>query len=118
MRTLIFRSLLAAVLIGVPATFASTVLSTRVTVRYEPGISEAEMKAYDDRPVSELTALLKSRSVKFSRSQWLRESVGEMYFWQDISLKSVVPCVGIFLGCLVVGLLERRDATTSIGRSS
>jgi len=76
MKKLLLRLVLAAVLIGPAVTFVWTVASTRVTVKYEPGVSEEEFKAYKTRSVSELDAFLKSRQVKFSRSQWLRESMG------------------------------------------
>jgi hypothetical protein len=110
MRSLLLRSLLVALLIGPLVTFVSTVASTRTTVKYEPGLSEDELKSYDNRTVSDLKAFMKSREVKFTRYQWLRESVGYAYFWEGIALSSLGPCAGIFLGCLIVGRLERRYA--------
>jgi hypothetical protein len=108
MRSLLRRSLLVALLIGPLVTFVSTVVSVRTTVQYEPGLSEDELKSCDNRTVSDLKAFLKSRAVKFTRYQWLRESIGEAYFWKRIARSSLGPCIGIFLGCLVVGRLERR----------
>ena len=107
--TLILRSLLAAVLIGPVVTFVATVASVRTTVSYEPGLSQEELKSYDNRTVVDLNAFLKSRAVKFTRSEWLRESIGNAYFWKGIAWKSVGPCIGIFLGCIAVGQLERRQ---------
>ena len=118
MRSLFLSSLLVALLIGPLVTFVSTVASVRTTVKYEPGLSEAEMKSYDNRTVSDLDAFLKSRQVKFTRYQWLRESVGYPYFWKGIALRSLGPCIGIFLGCIVVGRLERRYRLTPTGENS
>lgn len=108
MKSLLLRSLLAAVLIGPLVAFVSTVASTRATVAYVPGISQDEFKSYDSRPVSDLDAFLKSRQVKLTRTQWLRESIGYAYFWQGIAWQSLGPSAGIFLGCIIVGGLERR----------
>jgi len=110
MRRLLLRSLLIAVLVGPALTFVLTVASMRRAVKYEPGISEDEIKSYDNRPVSELQALLKSREVKLTRYQWLRESIGYAYFWEGIALASIRPCIGIFIGCFIIGTLERRRA--------
>jgi|HubBroStandDraft_1064217.scaffolds.fasta_scaffold111200_2 ABC-type transport system involved in multi-copper enzyme maturation permease subunit len=109
MRSLLLRSLLVAILVGPVVTFVSTVASVRTTVKYEPGLSEAEFKSYDNRTVSELETFMKSREVKFTRYQWLRESIGTAYFWKGIAWSSLGPCIGIFLGCMVVGTLERRN---------
>jgi hypothetical protein len=109
MRSLLVRSLLVALLVGPLVTFVSTVASTRTTVKYVPGISEDEFRSYDNRSVSELEAFMKSREVKFGRYQWLRESIGYAYFWEQIAWDSIGPCIGIFLGCVVVGTLERRN---------
>jgi hypothetical protein len=111
MRSLLLRSLLVALLIGPLVTFVSTVASVRTTVRYDPGLSEAEIKSYDNRKVSDLEAVLKSREVKFTRYQWLRESIGYSYFWKGVARSSLGPCIGIFLGCIIVGRLERRHGS-------
>jgi hypothetical protein len=110
MRSLLLRSLLIAVLVGPALTFVLTVASMRRAVKYEPGISEDEIKSYHNRPVSELQALLKSREVKLTRYQWLRESIGYAYFWEGIALTSIRPCIGIFIGCVIIWTLERRHA--------
>jgi hypothetical protein len=119
MRTLLLRSLLVALLIGPLVTFVSTVASVRTMSRegvfmvtYEPALSEVEIKSYDNRTVSDLKALMKSREVKVTRYQWLRESIGYAYFWKGIARSSLGPCIGIFLGCIVVGGLERRYGLT------
>lgn len=114
MKTLILRSLLAGLLIGPIVAFVSTVASVRTTVRYEPPLSQEELKSYDNRAVADLDALFKSRAVKLTRSEWLRESIGYAYFWKGIAWKSVGPCIGIFLGCIAVGSMERRQAPVPI----
>ena len=101
-----------ALVIGPLVALVSTVASVHATVEYEPGVSQAELKSYDNRTVSELEAFLKSRQVKLSRYQWLRESIGYSYFWQGIALSSVGPFVGVFLGSIVVGMWERRYGST------
>jgi hypothetical protein len=112
MRRLLLRSLLVALLIGPVVAFVSAVASVRTPVEYEPGVSQAEIKSYDSRTVSELEAFLKSRQVKLTRYQWLRESIGYSYFWKGIARSSVGPFVGIFLGSIVVGTWERRYGST------
>ena len=112
MRSLLLRSLLVAVLIGPVVTFVSTVASTRVSVKYEPGISEDEFRSYDNRTVSDLQAFLKSREVKFTRNQWLRESMGYTYFWEGIARSSLRSCIAVFLGCVIIGTWERRRRQT------
>jgi ABC-type transport system involved in multi-copper enzyme maturation permease subunit len=118
MRSVLLRSLVAALLVGPLVTFVSTVASVRTSVKYEPGISEAEFRSYDNRTVSELDAFMKSREVKFTRSQWLRESIGYAHFWEGIAWNSLGTCIGIFLGCIVVGRLERRNRLTSTADNS
>jgi ABC-type transport system involved in multi-copper enzyme maturation permease subunit len=109
MRILLLRSLLAALLIGPLVTFVSIVASVRTTVKYEPGLSENEIKSYDNRTVSDFEAFMKSREVKFTRYQWLRESIRYADFWKEMAWRSLGPCIGIFLGCLVVAAIERRQ---------
>lgn len=117
MRGLLLRSLLVALLIGPLVTFVATVASVR-TKKYEPGLSEAEIKSYDNRTVSDLEAFLKSRQVTVTRYQWLRESIGYAHFWEGIARSSLEPCIGIFLGCIVVGSLERRYGLTATADNS
>jgi hypothetical protein len=108
MKILLLRSLLAALLISPSVTFMFTAAFTRSTVEYEPGLTESEFHSYDNRTVSDLEAFMKSREVKVTGYQLLRESIGHAYFWKGIARRSLGPCVGIFLGCILVGWLERR----------
>lgn len=116
MRSLVLRSLLVALLVGPLVTLVSTVASVRTGVKYEPGLSEAEVKSYDNRTVSELEAFLKSRSIEFARYQWLRESIVEAYYWKGVARSSLGPCIGIFLGCILVGKWEQRNGLTQNSR--
>ena len=108
MKSLLLKSLLVAVLIGPTITFVFTVAYSRSAVRYEPGMSEVEFKSYDNRTVSDLRAFMKSREVKLTRYQSLRESMGYAYFWKGIARSSLLSCIEIFLGCVMLGTLERR----------
>jgi hypothetical protein len=103
MRRLLLRSLLVALLIGPVVAFVSAVASVRTPVEYEPGVSQAEIKSYDSRTVSELEAFLKSRQVKLTRYQWLRESIGYSYFWKGIARSSVGPSSEYFSGASLSG---------------
>ena len=108
MRSLLLKSLLVAVLIGPMITFVFTVAYSRSAVRYEPGISDVEFKSYDKRTVSDLQAFLKSREVKLTRYQSLRESMGYAYFWKGIARSSLRYCIAVFLGCVIFGTWDRR----------
>ena len=111
MRSLLLTSLITALLIGLSLTFVSAVAFVRTpVVTYEPGISEAEFHLYDNRTISEWNACLTSLEFNLTLYQWLRESVGYAYFWKGIARRSLGPCIGIFLGCVLVGWLERRHA--------
>ena len=108
MRSLLLKSLLVAVLIGPMITFVFTVAYSRSAVRYEPGIGEVEFKSYDNRTVSDFQAFLKSREVKLTRYQSLRESMGYAYFWEGIARSSLRSCIAVFLGCVIIGTWDRR----------
>jgi hypothetical protein len=108
MRNLLLKSLLVAVLIGPTTTFVFTVAYWRSAVRYEPGISEVEMKSYDNRTVSDFEAFLKSREVKLTRYQSLRESMGSAYFWEGIARGSLRSGIAVFFGCVIIGTWDRR----------
>jgi hypothetical protein len=110
MKGLLLRSLLAALLIGPVATSIVGIASMRPITEYEPGISEAEMKAYDNRTVAELEAFLQSGRMRLTRYQAIRESMRFPGFWTGLVWQSVQSFVGLFLVCVVVGGIERRHA--------
>lgn len=108
MKALLLRSLLAALLFAPLISFANSVIWSRVRYRYDPPISDAEFHEFDSRTVAETEAELKRREVRYTKSQWLSESVREPYFWTDLAKTSIVPAPAIFLACICVGGLERR----------
>jgi hypothetical protein len=108
MKSLVLKSLLVAVLIGPIITLVFAVAYSRSSVRFEPGISEAEFKSYDNRSFSDLQALMKSREVKLTRYQTLRDSMGHAYFWKGIAQSSLRSCIAVFLGCVIIGTWDRR----------
>ena len=110
MRGLLVRSLLVALLLGPVVTFIVGIARISKITEYEPGISEAEMKAYEGRTVAELERFLQSRRVRLTRYQSLREQMRYPFFWKGIARGSVGPCVAVFLGCIIVGGAERRRA--------
>lgn len=78
--------------------------------KYQPGISETEMKAYQGRTVAELEACLQSRQVYLTRYQSLREQISYSYFWKGIARRSLAPGVAVFFGCPILGRAEWRRA--------
>jgi hypothetical protein len=110
---LLIRSFLAALLIAPLATLVVDISRMRAITEYQPGISEAEMKAYDNRTVAELEAFLQSRRARLTRYQSLREVMRYSYFWKGLARGSVAPCIAVFLGCVIVGGIERRHALSA-----
>jgi hypothetical protein len=108
MRSLLLKSLLIAVLIGPTTTLVFTVAYSRSAVRYEPGISEEEFNSYHHRTVTDLQAFMKSREVKLTRYQSLRDSMGSAYFWKGIGRGSLRSCVAVFFGCVIIGKWDSR----------
>ncbi len=113
MKGLLIRSFLAAVLIAPLANLVVGIASVRAITEYQPGISEAEMRSYDNRTVAELQTFLQSRGVRLTRYQALRESMRYSYFWKGLARGSVAPCIAVFLGCVIVGGTERRHALSA-----
>jgi len=108
MKNLLVRSLLAALLIGPLVTFVIGVGRMRLIREYQPGISESEMKAYENRTVAEFEAYLQSRQVQLTHYQSLRELMRHPFYWQGLARASTAPCIAVFLGCVIVGKSERR----------
>lgn len=113
MNKLFLRSMLIALLVGPTVEFISTVALVGISVRYDPPITQAEFKEYQEHTVAQLDAFMKSREVKLTRSQYIFSSIQESYFWKNLAKHSIVPCLGIFLACILVATLERRDAGTT-----
>jgi len=107
MKSLVLKSVLVAVLLGPIITVVFAVAYSRSSVRFEPGISETEFKSYDNRSLSDLQALMKSREVKLTRYQTLRDSMGYAYFWKGIARSSLPSSIAVFLGCMIIGTWDR-----------
>src|SRR5579872_4694841 len=118
MRSLLLKSFLVAVLIGPPIAFLLTVVSGGTTMKYEPAISADELRSYDNRPVSDLKAFLKSREVKLTGYRSLRESIAYAYFWKEIARSTLRSCIEIFVGCVILGTLERHRGLARAGYDS
>jgi hypothetical protein len=109
MKTLLLRSLLAALLFAPLVSFANSIIWTRVRFRYDPPLTEAEYHQIENRTGKEIEAELKKREVRYTKSQWLSDSVREPYLWTDLAKASIVPAPAIFLACL----LRRRLGASS-----
>jgi len=118
MRELLCRSLIAALLLGPVLTVAVHIASIPKISEYQPGLTEAETKAYDDRTVLDFEKFLESRRLRLTRYQSLREEMRYPSFWKGIAWGSIEPFIAVFLGCIIVGGAERRRtlrASTSAG---
>lgn len=110
MRALILRSLVVAIFVGLCISLATTAIWTRVSYRYEPGLTQAEMQQLSQLTPTQAEAAVAGRRKPYSRREWLIDSLGEGYFWRYLAQRSVVPAIGIFFGCVFLGALTRRDA--------
>jgi len=61
-------------------------------------------------PLSEVEADFHRRARPVSRWEWLKDSIHYFDFWKDVAVKGIVPGFGVFLGCVWVGWVERRNA--------
>ena len=109
MKALLLRSLIAAVLIGLAASFVSGLTLFHGGIKYEPPLGEAEFKQMGNLPMNEVEATLAKRRIKMTRWQWVGDSIHYSYFWKDVARDAIVPSSGVFLGCLLIGWTERRQ---------
>jgi hypothetical protein len=109
MKALLLRSLIAAALIGLAISFVSGLTFFHAGFKYEPPFSEAERQQMRNLPMNEVEATLAKRRIKMTRWQWLGDSIHYSYFWKDVARDAVVPGSGVFLGCLWIGWIERRQ---------
>jgi hypothetical protein len=103
------KSLAAALLIGFLVGFADYVASVHGVFKYDPPLTEAEYRQIRDLPIEKAEGELKPRTIELSRTRWIFESIVEPWFWWNVIKKSILPIVGIFIACLCVGVLLRRD---------
>jgi hypothetical protein len=99
--------LLVAILLGFCVAFLETVMWTRVSYRYEPGISQVEFQQLSQMTHDQAEAFLAARRKPYSRKEWLRDSLSDGYFWKYLAEKSAIPAMGIFIACLIVGRRTR-----------
>ena len=95
--------LLVAILLGFCVAFLETVMWTRVSYRYEPGISQVEFQQLSQMTHDQAEAFLAARRKPYSRKEWLRDSLSDGYFWKYLAEKSAIPAIGILIACLMVG---------------
>jgi hypothetical protein len=114
MKILILRSLATAILVGFCISLATTVIGTRVTHRYDPGLSPAEMQHISELTAAQAEVFLAGRQIPYSKREWLRDSLGEWYFWKYLAQRGVVPATGVFFACLFVGAFTRRDTLRNL----
>jgi hypothetical protein len=107
-----------ALLVGLCVSFAHYVLWTRVTFKYEPGLSLTEMNQLSQLPIAQAEAVLAGRRKPLGRTEWLASAIGQSNFWTDVAKGSVLPAIGIFFSCVFVGALTRRDTSRNPQRQS
>jgi len=113
MRKLVGTSSVIALLIGVLVGFVDYVAPFHGASKYDPPVTAEEGRQLRDLPIAKAEAVLAARRKTFiTRSQWVLESIGYSYFWSGVAKKSIAPVLGIFVGCLVVGGLQRRGGGT------
>ena len=103
-------SLLAALVFGPLTAFVNSFAFARVRYRYEPPISETEMRQWEQGSVAHLNAELAKRYVPYTRGQWLADSIGQRLFWISLAKASLLPTFGVFFACICVRALEHRPA--------
>jgi hypothetical protein len=107
---LLLKSLLLALVFGPAIAFSNSLLWTRVTHRYEPPLSGEEMRNWKGS-VSELQAELSKREVPYTRTEFLKDSLGQRFFWIYLAKSSLAPALGVFLSCICFSVLDRRTRT-------
>ena len=108
MRTLLLRSLIAAVLIGPAIAVVNELASINGGVKHQPALSKGEIERMKDLPMRDAEAAFRARTVLLTRWEWFLDSVKYSYYWKHIAEISVAPSAGVFVACFWVGLVERR----------
>lgn len=109
MKGLLLRSLIIAILVGPAIDIATTLATFSGGARYSPPISEDERHRMGSMTLNEVDAILAKREIKMTRWDWLRESVPYWYFWKEVARDALIPSFGIFVACVWVGSMERRQ---------
>ena len=111
MKKMLFKSLVLALLFGPTISFFNALMWTRVTHRYQPPVSGEELRNWKGS-VAELQAELSKREVPYTRTDFLRDNVGQRFFWIYLAKSSLVPVIGVFFACVCFGFSQRRTSTT------
>jgi len=77
---------------------------------YDPPIAEDEWLRLKELPVGQYVDALSSRRKPVTRMRWLEDSIRYSFFWKGVARHSVFPIGGVLLVCLLVGILQIRDA--------
>jgi hypothetical protein len=108
MKSLIARAILIALLTGPIVTFLNTVIWSHVNHRYEPPLTQDEMKQWEKLPAAEMEMKLQQRRVPISKLGWLSVSIRYGYFWKRLAATSIIPTIGVFLACLYLSRSPQR----------
>lgn len=100
MRALVYRCVIAALLIGPIVGFVDEATAIRKAIVYDPPISLAEMDNMKNLTENQVETMLRGRKEQMTAWEWLKDSIHYAYFWKRVMGKSVIPVSGIFLACL------------------
>jgi hypothetical protein len=108
MKALVIRSFVIALVLGAVTGFFDSFIWLRDLHKYDPPISLTEAHDLARLPASEMQLRLVQREKHLTKMEWLGESIRYPYFWQGVVQKSVFPIIGIFSGCLLLGVWNLR----------
>jgi hypothetical protein len=108
MKALFFRSLIAAILLGLAIGFVGELVSLRNAIKFQPALSDTERHQMRYLTVNEMESILGKREIKMTRWEWLMDSIPYSYYWKRVAFNAIVPSSGVFLGCVWVGWMELR----------
>jgi hypothetical protein len=111
MKSAVIRWLVIAIVIGFAITALNQAVWIKQAARYEPPITEAEIKTYDARPIADLESFMKSREVHMTRVQVLSDDLRSPRYWRWLSENSVVPACGVFITLLIGVAMDRRQSS-------
>lgn len=114
MKIILLRALTIAIILGPLTTLVASAIFLHSARKYEPPLSQEELRKMDNLTVKEFEAALNVRAINLTRTQWLAESIHYPYFWKNLAKSTLVPALGIFLACICMGIVGRRNARTEI----
>jgi hypothetical protein len=108
MKSLLARAIVIAILTGPLVTFLNTVILSRVNHRYEPPLTQEEMRQWEKLPTAEMEMKLQQRQVPVSKLEWLSVAIRYGYFRRRLAVTGIIPTVGVFLPCFCLGCWQQR----------